>query len=85
MFDIQSYLHTNARINDRMESKTMRSEQRHDELLRAAEVAARLKISKSQAYALMQKNELPVVRLGRCVRVSAKALDRWIEAQLQQS
>lgn len=52
------------------------------ELLRAREVAARLNVSRSAAYALMANGTLPVIKLGpRSIRVPRRALDSWIEAR----
>ena len=47
-------------------------------LLRAAEVAEILGVGRWKAYELMATNELPVVRIGRLVRVPRAALDQWI-------
>ncbi len=49
-------------------------------LLTGAEVADILNISKPYAYRLMQTGEVPVVRMGRCVRVRPEDLQRYIEA-----
>ena len=49
-------------------------------LLRVPAAAQRLDISRSQAYELARRGELPgVVRLGRSMRVSVRALEDWIE------
>ncbi len=50
-------------------------------LLRVEEVAEALGIGRSKAYELITAGELPVVRLGRCVRVPAAAVRGWMEAQ----
>jgi excisionase family DNA binding protein len=50
-------------------------------LLRVEEVAETLSIGRSKTYELIAAGELPVVRLGRCVRVPAAAVRRWVEAQ----
>lgn len=47
-------------------------------LLRATEVARLLGVSRSQAYYMMAVGELPVVRIGRAVRVPKLALAEWI-------
>ncbi len=48
-------------------------------LLKAIEVAEILNISKSMAYRLMQQKQIPTVRIGKAVRVSAKSLSAFIE------
>jgi excisionase family DNA binding protein len=50
-------------------------------LLRVEDVAETLGIERSKTYELIAAGELPVVRLGRCVRVPAAAVRRWVEAQ----
>jgi excisionase family DNA binding protein len=48
------------------------------ELLRAEEVAKVLGIGRTKVYELMLTGELPVIRIGRLVRVPRAALARWI-------
>lgn len=53
------------------------------ELLRAEEVAARLRISRAQVYAMASRGELPVIRLGEhAVRFPADALQAWLAKQI---
>jgi len=52
-------------------------------LLRGGEVAKVLGVSRAMAYRLMQRGELPVVRIGSCVRVPAEALRAWIDARVE--
>ncbi len=47
-------------------------------LLKATEVAKLLNISRSLAYQLMQRGDLPTVRFGGIVRVRASDLDEYI-------
>ena len=54
-------------------------------LLRALEVARALGLGRSKAYELMASGELPVVRIGRSVRVPADGLLRWIEEKSENS
>jgi len=50
-------------------------------LLRAEEVANILGLGRSKVYELIMTRQLPVVRIGRLVRVPRPALERWIEEQ----
>ncbi len=50
-------------------------------LLRADEVARALGLGRSKTYELMNSGRLPVVRIGRSVRVPADALRGWVESQ----
>ena len=47
-------------------------------LLRANEVAQRLCISRSLAYQLMQRGEIPTVRFGSSVRVREHDLEEYM-------
>jgi excisionase family DNA binding protein len=47
-------------------------------LLRMPEAAALLGVSRSKAYELAGSGDLPIVRLGRSLRVPAEGLDEWI-------
>lgn len=60
------------------------TDNRHDELLTVPQAAERLNISPTTAYYLAARGQLPVVRFPgtRIVRVSARALDRWIAQQV---
>lgn len=47
-------------------------------LLSAGEVADTLHISRSMAYRMMQRGEIPTVRMGRVARVRLQDLERYI-------
>lgn len=47
-------------------------------LLKAEEVAKYLRISKSGAYRLMQTGEIPVVRIGKAVRVREEDIESFV-------
>jgi len=51
-------------------------------LLDSREVARLLGIGRTKAYQMMTRTELPVVRIGRSVRVPRAALSTWISAKL---
>lgn len=44
-----------------------------------------LGIGRTLAWQLVRQGELPVVRLGRCVRVPAQALQEWIARQVKEA
>lgn len=48
-------------------------------LLRASDVAHRLGISRSLAYQLMQRGEIPTIRFSNTVRVRDCDLDEYIQ------
>ena len=52
-------------------------------LLRAEQVATALKIGRSKAYEMMSTGQLPVVRIGRSVRVPTDALRDWVRTHSQ--
>jgi excisionase family DNA binding protein len=50
-------------------------------LLRIDAAADRLSISRATLYRMIQRGEIPVVRIGSAVRIPVSALDRWLAAQ----
>ncbi len=50
-------------------------------LLDSRQIAALLGIGRTKAFELMTR-ELPVIRLGRCVRVPRAQLGAWIESHV---
>ena len=48
-------------------------------LLKVEEAAERLSMGRSKAYELVQSGELPVIHVGRSVRIPVAALERWVE------
>lgn len=47
-------------------------------LLRAEEVSRLLQIGRTMTFQLIANGDLPVIRIGRAVRVPRSELDRWI-------
>jgi excisionase family DNA binding protein len=54
-------------------------------MLRPTEAAEALGVSRSKAYELIASGELPVVRVGGCVRVPVAALREWINRRLSET
>ena len=52
-------------------------------LLKPNDAAKMLGIGRSKLYSLMGAGELPVVRIGRCVRIPRVELERWVAVQLE--
>ena len=52
-----------------------------DCLLKAADVAKMLNISRAMTYQLMQSGKIPVVRINSALRVKPSDLKRFIESQ----
>ena len=52
-------------------------------LLRPAETALAIGVSRSKAYELIASGEIPSVRMGKSVRVPLEALQKWINANIQ--
>ncbi len=53
-------------------------------LLRIADAAKLMSISRSAAYLLAQRGEIPTVRVGHSVRVPIAALEEWLAARTRQ-
>ena len=47
-------------------------------LLTGKEVAQLLRVSRSKAYGLMRRKEVPVIQIGKCVRVRLEDLEDYI-------
>lgn len=54
-------------------------------LLTVPQVAKRLGLSRAMIYVLINREGLPVIRLGRAVRISVTSLQKWIEQHEQSS
>jgi excisionase family DNA binding protein len=52
-------------------------------LLKVGEVAKLLGLGRSKVFAMLAVEELPVIRIGRSVRVPRAALERWIAEHTQ--
>jgi DNA binding domain, excisionase family len=54
-------------------------------LLTIPEVAKALSLGRTKVYELIWKEDLPVLKFGRAVRVSKEELQRWLEMRSQNS
>ncbi|PWJ24020.1 excisionase family DNA binding protein [Branchiibius hedensis] len=54
------------------------AQERHDDFMTVAEVAAIMRVSKMTVYRLVHSGELPAVRVGRSFRVPAHAVDEYL-------
>ncbi len=61
----------------------MNDTSKYPALLRMQDVADRLNASLSWAYQLARREEFPVVRIGRAVRVREKDLEAFIRTHVQ--
>ncbi len=52
-------------------------------LLNAQDVAAALKMGLSTVYQLVERGELPSIRIGRSVRIRPEDLEEFIESKAQ--
>jgi excisionase family DNA binding protein len=55
------------------------------ELLRVEEAARILGIGRTKAFEMIARRELPVIRMGRLVRVPRAALDAWIAERTERA
>jgi excisionase family DNA binding protein len=51
-------------------------------LLRAEEVAELLGIGRSKVWQMIWSGELPVIRMGKLVRIPRSRLEAWIESNV---
>lgn len=52
-------------------------------LLTADDIAARLKLSRAKVYTMLASGELPVVRIGKAVRVAEPQFEAWLANKLR--
>jgi excisionase family DNA binding protein len=54
-------------------------------LLRITDVAKMLGLGRSKAYAMAKQGALPVVRIGKAIRVPCQGLFEWVRTKTQQA
>jgi excisionase family DNA binding protein len=52
-------------------------------LLRPVEAARLLGIGRSKLFDMLARDELPLIRIGRCVRIPRRELARWVDQSLE--
>jgi len=57
--------------------------QREALLLRPVEAARLLGIGRSKLFEMLAQQELPVIRIGRCVRIPRRELREWVDSNLE--
>jgi excisionase family DNA binding protein len=65
------------------DKSVVRDQPVRDKLLKAAEVAERLDISKAKAYQMMRRGEIPTVHIDTAVRVRKQDLEEFINKQVK--
>ena len=50
-----------------------------NELLNLSEVMKILSVSRQKIYMMANNNEIPIIRIGRNIKVPKRALEQWIE------
>ena len=56
-----------------------------DEILTIPQVAEYLQISKAKLYLMVQRGEIPHLKLNRNVRIRRSDLEKWLEKQYNES
>jgi excisionase family DNA binding protein len=56
-----------------------------DTILTASEVAKYLKLSKAKVYYMIQKRQIPYIRIQRNVRIRESDLMKWLEKHMTAS
>jgi excisionase family DNA binding protein len=54
-----------------------------DRVLTVPQVAEYLQISKAKIYYLVQRKEIPHIRINRNVRIRESDLKKWLELQIE--
>lgn len=67
-----------------MEKKRDASISEFPMLLKVEAAAKLLSLGRTKTYALIASGDLPVIRLGRAVRIPVAALHQWVEERAKQ-
>jgi len=49
-----------------------------NKILTVPEMAELLKISRSKAYEIVKDVTFPIIKIGKCIRISKKELESWL-------
>lgn len=50
-------------------------------ILKATHISEILQVSQRVAYEIMERSDFPLIRIGRCKRVSREEFFRWLDGQ----
>lgn len=59
----------------------MNEAEKGNDLLTVSEMAKILKISRSKAYSLIKEKGFPIIKIGKCIRISKKSAFNWLNMQ----
>ena len=57
----------------------------NDELLTPEEVAQRLRVGRTKVYELMDRGDLPSIKIDRCRRIPSRGVDAFIARKLEEA
>lgn len=56
----------------------MNDVEKGNDLLTVPEMAKILKISRSKAYTLIKEKGFPIIKIGKCIRISRNSVFSWL-------
>ena len=62
-----------------VEPKVKPTSEAHPLLLTVKDLEAELQLGRTRTYELVRSGQIPVMRIGRAVRIPRDALRRWVE------
>lgn len=48
------------------------------DIITVLDMAKLLKISRSKAYELIKKDNFPIIKIGKCIRINKNQLFKWL-------
>lgn len=74
---VSDYYNSKHKLEDRRIIKMAQDTEKL--LLKPAEVFRSIGVSRAKGYAMLAAGELPIVRMGKSIRVPVGALRQWVE------